>query len=261
MRGLGLIATTLACTLSCSGGKHAAPQESPPAVPAPSSPAPVPPSAPQTPPKNPAKAQFAAKLWRTSLGKMYEYYLLAPYNHQDLPELAGRVVEKLLGDPDHTIARVAAVQMMNEDLYVKGRVNENVLARITLLEQEMAKGRRQVETSTAVSILGHIPFVFLAAIPLGSPLVRAEFSNLMKTQGLRIVAWVRRKQAPPAPMVQWRRLASRDFFKDYDVRRPFEAFMKAGIPIAAVEWINMKRKMEGSGEYLTPSEIEDTANF
>lgn len=209
----------------------------------------------------PFRAQFADRLWETSLGKLYRAFLLSTIDREEIPIRARQIAERLYSDTDQTVARIKALQILNEDLYVKGKVDEDIVIRISLLEQKMTDGRQKVESSTVKMILGQIPFVFLASLPTGSPLVRSETKKFFRGYGARVVAWVKWVKAPPGPDMQWRRLASKDVFHNYELGKPIETFSRTAIPLTMTEWVYSEQKIGGSGEDLSQFEIEKAANF
>jgi len=207
------------------------------------------------------RAQFANRIWTTSLGKMYDRFLDSTTDSESLPVLARQIADKILSNADQTIAMIAAIRMMNEDLYVTREADDDVLARISMLDQELAKGRQLIETNTLEMIAGRIPFVFLATIPIGSPLVRAEFKEFIKGHGRRTVAWFKNVSRPPAPVIHWRRIKSSEFFTDYEIGKPIDDLAKTKIPLALVQWLKTERQFQTPAEDLSSAEIEATANF
>jgi hypothetical protein len=217
---------------------------------------------PESPPRQtPEKRRaFAARLWATSLGRLYQVYLFGSDSREDLPRRAREIVDRVYSDTNQTVAKVTALQALDEDLYVIGKVNDDVLARLFLLEEELTKGRRREEKSILRGIGEQIPFVFLATLPWGSPLLRGEVKNVFQKIGRRGVALIKREAPPPYHSVQWRRLGSREFFEDYEFGKALESFSKTAVPYALVEWVILDRKIEGSGEGLSQDELIGSAN-
>jgi hypothetical protein len=221
--------------------------------------APSPPSKPRVEPRSatevaPARDEHLAKLWDSMLGHMYHSFLFTE-RREEVPEQARKLAEAVYSDLDQLTARLAAMRKLNNDLYLRDELTPEVQSRITMLEEELSADRQEAQKAAVFEILKQVPFVFLAAVPMGSPVVRAELSNFLKGRGVRAVAWFKGRAQPPVAPVQWRRMR-RDFLEGYEVGKTWDAFSKTAIPYTLYELFKVEQKIDGSGEGLPIEEVE-----
>jgi hypothetical protein len=204
---------------------------------------------------------FAARIWKTSLGTMYNNYLFNTDDREALPARARQIVDRILSDPNQLAVRVSAMQIMNEDLYVGEMVDENVMARMSLLEDELNQARHKEKSEAVTGILEQIPIFFLATLPMGSPLIRSEMSGYFRQLTRRSIARIRRKELPPPGEVQWSRIMSSESLQEYEVGKALSAFSKTFAPISMVEWLRIQKAEDEAGESVPREEIAEAKDF
>lgn len=182
-----------------------------------------------------ARPPYAELLWKTTLGQAYHELLFADYARELFPNRSERLALRVVSEPAKLAARVAALQIMNEDLYVREKMNDEIRSKIQLLEASIQKDREEAQRSAFKTVLSHIPYVLLASLPWGSPLIRNEITNFPKEWSQYIIARIQRKPAAP-PQVQWKALFSKKVFEDYEVSRPASLFFQTVAPFSIIEF-------------------------
>ncbi|MBX3021904.1 MAG: hypothetical protein KF799_09535 [Bdellovibrionales bacterium] len=183
---------------------------------------------------NDGRHPYAEVLWKTTLGKSYYDLLFSEYPRELFPSRCERLALRVISEVDKFPARVAAIQIMSEDIYVTGKMNDDVRSRIQLLDAAVQKDRGEAQRSAVKTVLQHIPYVFLASLPWGSPLIRAEVSGIPKGWANYAVARLHNKPALPYK-VQWRSLFSSKVFENYEIGRPATLFFQMVAPFSIIE--------------------------
>lgn len=127
-------------------------------------------------------------LWATPLGQLYEEYLFSPTpDHADLPLWARLLVKRMFQEPNLLAVRLIALQIMFEDLYVREKLNDDVLRRAAILGQHIEEKEALVDQARRYK-KGFLSGTLIAAsVPFGSRAFRQESRKLMRMalRGLR----------------------------------------------------------------------------
>ncbi|NJL26145.1 MAG: hypothetical protein HC902_13935, partial [Calothrix sp. SM1_5_4] len=93
--------------------------------------------------------------------------------------------------------------------------------------------------------MSHIPFIFLASLPWGSPLVRWEVHNVQRGMSNYVASRLRKKTDVRPPEVQWRDLFSTKALENYEIGRPAGLFFQTVAPFSIIEYFILE---EGAGD-------------
>jgi hypothetical protein len=178
---------------------------------------------------------YVELLWKTTLGQSYNELLFSDYPRELFPSRSERLALRIASDKEKYTARMAAIQIMNEDLYVTQRMNDDIRAKIHLLETAIQSDREDVQKSAVKTVLTHVPFVFLASLPMGSPMVRSEIDRFLKGWSAYALSRMRNKFAAPPAGVKWRALLSTRALENYEIGKPAGLFFQAVAPYSVIE--------------------------
>lgn len=179
--------------------------------------------------------RIASVLWMTTLGISYQEFLFTDYPLELFPRRCEQLALRIASDTKKLPPRIAALQMLNEDLYVTGRMNEDVRSRIQLLEAEISKDRQEGQRSAVKTVANHIPFLFLASLPWGSPLIRSEIQNFQKAWSHYVISRAQRISVPRPPAVKWRQIFSKQALNDYEIGQPMKLFFQTVGPFSVLD--------------------------
>jgi hypothetical protein len=191
---------------------------------------------PEIVPVSVARPPYADVLWKTTLGISYNELLFADYPRELFPSRSERLALRVVSDKEKYAARMAAIQIMNEDLYVTQKMNDEIRAKIHLLETAIQSDREDVQKSALKTVISHIPYVFLVSLPMGSPMVRSEISRFLKGWSGYALSRVRNKIVPPPAGVKWRALFSTKVLENYEIGKPAGLFFQAVAPYSMIEF-------------------------
>ena len=228
----------LLLTISCAeSGRTPAP--SPPSTTAPE-------EIEETPPPQPKlseqkRREISAALWRTSLGRMFRDYLFEVRPYEDFPPLSRQLVLKIYSDRGQVAARIGAISFLISDIYAHGMMTQDALARITILESDIYQQAEKQRLEIRKTAAHQSAVFFLAAIPLGSPLVRQQIGQVANNVGIAIRR-VTRGEYRNFEKIEFERLITRDVWHDYKPSRALNAFISSFGPYAMLyffyeEWM------------------------
>lgn len=159
---------------------------------------------------------------------MYESYLFHESNPALVPRLSQTLVNRVFGEPYLATTRIVALQLMTEDLYVNGRLSADAAQRVLLLEGAVSERRlSRAEALDQSVVMQAIPFV-LVSLPFGSPAVREQSMNL-----LRSIAHALRLTNRNAHF-DMKRLAPRFIIRGYELTKSFQFFINSYGPYSTV---------------------------
>ena len=172
-------------------------------------------------------------VWKTPLGEMYAEYLFSPTeDHADLPLWARMLTDRIFRDPYFIDTRLAAIQVMNDDLYVREQMTLDVNDRITVLTGHFDQERVRMQRDGPRIFFANAGAAILLAIPAGSPAVRraalVEGSAVMK----RLM-----RQTPRYPAGYEFGQVFTKFGKGYSKWGVFNAALLIYSAINSVEWL------------------------
>lgn len=261
MSRLAVHGTTVLIVLSLCGCGGSRGDSTIPPIPQPETPTPPAPDE-QPSPTTPSEEEelrrsYAEILWQTNLGKSYRELLFADYPRELFPHRCQQLALRIVSETKKMAPRLAVIRILNDDLYIVGEMNDDVRAKIQLLEAEIQKDRDEAQVSAIRGVFQQMPFVFLAGLPWGSPLVRSELRNLSKQTSHLAFSHFRRVKTPKPPPVQWRALFSRKALENYEIGKPVQLFFQTAGPFSIIELLLVK-DVAGNliGEVLLAEMIE-----
>ena len=140
-----------------------------------------------TPEEKEAWEKAADSLWQTPLGQLYNEYLFSPTpDHADLPLWARLLAKRIFQQPNMLNLRVAALQIMLEDLYVREKMTPDASDRVMILNAHIAQKDRLFDQQLRYKAAYVVMPVVLAAMPFGSRIFRQEASKVVEAGYRRI---------------------------------------------------------------------------
>jgi hypothetical protein len=156
-------------------------------------------------------------LWNTPLGQMYFAFLFDDVDRELVTGRSRQLVNRIFSEGRQVATRIAALQLLTEDLYRRNRMNDETRLRAVLLEDGISRKQMSLSEETRNRVVYQAAMFFLAALPFGSPAVREEAKGLGKSMLRGTKRIFHRGHLGEAPKRRLGRLVSREVFKDYQV--------------------------------------------
>jgi hypothetical protein len=207
------------------------------------------------------RRRYAEILWKTALGKQYQDYIFGDYPRELFPRRCAQLADRIVSESKKIAARLAAIQLMNEDLYIVHKMTDDIRTKIQLLEAEIGKDREEQKKMAVMSLFQQVPFVFLASLPWGSPLIRTEARNFSRYSSHYLFATALRKPKPAPPGLEWRNISMSRVFEDYEITTPVQVFYKTIGPLSIIELFVVKDVAGNLSGDATLKEMIEMAEF
>lgn len=200
------------------------------------------------------RQRLISQLWDTSLGRMFYSYVKDDVSGQEAAARSHYITNVIYRQPELVFVRVAAIQLLTENLYSREQLEHDELARIVMLQNDIWARRISSQRSPAKTIAIQAVVVLVAMLPFGSPIFRKGTKNVYLRLKHSLGAALRRKkdvyrqkniQAVPLGEV-----FSREFFKDYELTKAFKTFLDYFGPysLAFFFWSDWKETARGAYE-------------
>jgi hypothetical protein len=167
-------------------------------------------------------------IWATPLGQMYLEYVFKPLSQDEIPYLSRQLADRAFQEPRLVVTRIAALQLLTEDLYAHGKLHGDASARVLLLEGEFSKRRLRRDQLLDSSVVFQAAGFLLFSLPFGSPMVRKESANVGRFVAARLktAAGVKSKRTYEElrAKINLGRLASWDVLRGYKVSKAVNVF-------------------------------------
>jgi hypothetical protein len=240
----------LALSVVGCGHEESAPPDHPPESrrPKPTSEPPVEPL--PVPSKASAPFQiFIQKLWKTPFGSEFHSFLFDAFAGEKFMTRLDHLTDRLFDDPQTALRRISILQLLSEDLYQAGLLNDDAEKRLRLLEGRVSLQRLKKAESPFEMVVLHGAVILVASMPFGSPLFREALRNSFGSVGARLMTLFGRQADHTAPVetISIRRLFSSDFTKDYELRTAMAVFLNVfgADSFAYLTWYEFKYTPSG----------------
>lgn len=137
------------------------------------------------------REKIKEQIWASPLGQMFKKFIFDQSTGELEVKQAHDLATHLYSDANLTMARLAGLQLMIEDLYERQMMMPVMGDRIALLETSVELKRRTRESNAAIDLLRQMPIFIVGGLAAGSPLVREELGMLGKGVFNRVLSWVR----------------------------------------------------------------------
>lgn len=137
------------------------------------------------------RRRLQARLWSTPLGQMFRRYVFTEATPLDTTTASHRLVNRIFSSVTLTLSRLSALQLMTEDLYEQGVVNDVIHRRISQLQSAIDLKRHSVQAASTSNLFTYVPLFLVIGAAGGSPEIQAQITALAKGVGYRLISWIR----------------------------------------------------------------------
>lgn len=166
----------------------------------------------QTPDQIEFRTRALNALWKTPLGQMFFAYLKDDVAKDQVISRGRQFVTRIFSEGRQVSTRIMALQLLSDDLYARSLMTTDMIQRAFLLEGEISNRRIQGSQETQNGVVYQAAIFFLASLPFGSPLVRAEAKKGLNAVGERFRNIFRRGESVRKPFTDEEHVAFKDLF-------------------------------------------------
>jgi hypothetical protein len=188
---------------------------------------------PGTPKDEEVRKRIVNAVWNTPLGQTLMAFLYDHIDPVELPSRARQFNRLIFADGAQISTRLAAMQLLSEDLYVHERLDHDVLTRLMLLQTNLAQEAINGQNKTKNAVVQLCMLFFILSLPFGSPVVRDETMKMWSRPAKffkRILRLVKEDQKLKG--IELHRLFQRDVFKGYEISAAVNIFFASFGPIS-----------------------------
>jgi hypothetical protein len=165
------------------------------------------------------------QIWKSSLGHLFREYVSEQETTAQVLNLSSVITERVFSVAGEETIRIAAVQIMVEDLYAMGKINSEVSHRLRVLDGNINQRQIILNTVPVEKLLSDTPYFFLIGFLAGSRELGIQSRNLLealRASAARVWSTKRLREFLPVESegLDWRRVVGPAFFEGY---RPMHA--------------------------------------
>lgn len=202
--------------------------------------------------------QVKEQIWASPLGRLLRDYVSSDIDRAQVGRLSSSITERVFSFPDQELIRIAALQVLIEDLYERGEFTPELSYRITILWGNVHQRQFMLNTISTSNLIKQVPIFAVFGFFTGSRLFMTQLrglsteiaqavSTLMKLHSFENFAVVGRS-------LNIRSLLSRKFFARYNLAHSVGGFFDTFGPYSFV-YIYYYQRKETSGDKLANGKI------
>lgn len=172
-------------------------------------------------------------IWKTPLGQTLYAFLFDDIKPNEMPALSRQFMRRIFSNGPQVPTRLAALQLLVEDLYVRKRMTDEAVRRILILHGDLYQEDQNSASKVKRTLVIMLVAFFILSLPFGSPIVRQETGKIWDRPKAFFRRVVRRvKEDQKLERVTPRRIFTRDVFKDFQISYAVNTFFATFGPVS-----------------------------
>lgn len=168
------------------------------------------------------------KIWKSQLGLLFRTYVTASGDRTVITTMARMLADRIFFVQGEELIRIAALQVLIEDLYEQGLFTEETAYRMTLLEGNIFHKEFVYTRAPTQDLMGGVPVFMAIAFLAGSRVFMSQFRGLLRNLGRGLVTLLKTGRFSgfsELKTLNIKKVLGPGFFDGYSLSRAIAAFV------------------------------------
>ena len=190
-------------------------------------------------------------IWKTPLGQTLYAFLFDDIKPKEMPALARQFMRRIFSNGPQVPTRLAALQLLVEDLYVRGRLTDDAVRRVVILHGDLYQEDQNSASKVKRTLVIMLVLFFIMSLPFGSPIVRQETGKIWDRPKAFFRRVIRRvKEDQKLERVTPLRIFKRDVFKDFQISYAVNTFFATFGPVSMLFFLYKDWLIGANGQLM-----------